>query len=366
MKTFELLKDFIDDYLGHEEAVFFSFLVILFALMLLLLVEILAPVVTGVVIAYVLSGLVERLSRAGMQEIVSVSTVFIGFVGLVLGFFLLLIPLLWQQAASFAAVLPGLMRTIQTGWEDLAEAYPEILARADFSSLPVWVTGEWTNMGGAVLETAFSQLFSIFGIFIYFFIVPFSVFFVLKDGRKFRAWISAILPENRVMLTVVAREMDLQLGNYIRGKCAQILIVGSVSFSIFYFLLDLNYSALLAAAVGLSVVVPIVGFVAVTFPVVGVALAQFGWSDHLALVMICYLIIQLLDAYVLTPMLFSEANDLHPLIIIVSVLVFGSIWGFWGVFFAIPMALLVKVIISAWPTRRSSLGVEGRTGEKDE
>jgi putative permease len=122
----------------------------------------------------------------------------------------------------------------------------------------------------------------------------------------------------------------------------------------------------LAAAVGLSVVVPIVGFVAVTFPVVGVALAQFGWSDHLALVMICYLIIQLLDAYVLTPMLFSEANDLHPLIIIVSVLVFGSIWGFWGVFFAIPMALLVKVIISAWPTRRSSLGVDGRTGEKDE
>ena len=60
------------------------------------------------------------------------------------------------------------------------------------------------------------------------------------------------------MLTALARENDLQLGNYIRGKCAQILIVGSVSFSIFYFLLDLNYSALLAAAVGLSVVVPIV------------------------------------------------------------------------------------------------------------
>ena len=226
-------------------------------------------------------------------------------------------------------------RQIQTGWQELAEVYPEILTRAEFSSLPGWVTGDWANMGGAVLETAFSQLFSIFGIFIYFFIVPFSVFFVLKDGRKFRAWISAILPENRVMLTAVAREMDLQLGNYIRGKCAQILIVGSVSFSLFYFLLDLNYSALLGAAVGLSVVVPIVGFLAVTFPVFGVALAQFGWSDSLAWVMICYLIIQVLDAFVLTPMLFSEANDLHPLIIIVAVLVFGSIWGFWGVFLSL-------------------------------
>ncbi len=356
MKTFELLKNFIDDYFGHEEAIFFSFLVILFALMLLLLVEILAPVVTGIVIAYVLSGLVARLSRAGMQEIVSVSFVFIAFVGVVLGFFLLLIPLLWQQAVSFAAVLPGLMKTIQTGWQELAEVYPEILTRGEFSSLPGWVTGDWANMGGAVLDTAFSQLFSIFGIFIYFFIVPFSVFFVLKDGRKFRAWVSAILPENRVMLTAVAREMDLQLGNYIRGKCAQILIVGSVSFSLFYFLLDLNYSALLGASVGLSVVVPIVGFLAVTFPVFGVALAQFGWTDSLAWVMICYLIIQVLDAYVLTPMLFSEANDLHPLIIIVAVLVFGSIWGFWGVFFAIPMALLVKVIIAAWPTRRSGFG----------
>ena len=120
--------------------------------MLLLLVEILAPVVTGVVIAYVLSGLVERLSRAGMQEIVSVSVVFIAFVGLVLGFFLLLIPLLWQQSVSFAAVLPGLMKTIQTGWRELAEVYPEILTRAEFSSLPGWVTGDWANMGGAVLE----------------------------------------------------------------------------------------------------------------------------------------------------------------------------------------------------------------------
>ena len=62
----------------------------------------------------------------------------------------------------------------------------------------------------------------------------------------------------------------------------------------------------------------------------------------------------------------SEMCIRDRLIIIVSVLVFGSIWGFWGVFFAIPMALLVKVIISAWPTRRSSLRVDGRTGEKDE
>ena len=66
-------------------------------------------------------------------------------------------------------------------------------------------------------------------------------------------------------------------------------------------------------------------------------------------VMIAYGIIQALDGNVLVPILFSEAVNLHPVAIIVAVLVFGGFWGLWGVFFAIPLATLVKAILSAWP-----------------
>ncbi len=67
--------------------------------------------------------------------------------------------------------------------------------------------------------------------------------------------------------------------------------------------------------------------------------------------MVAYLVIQGLDGNVLVPLLFSEVVDLHPIAIIAAVLVFGALWGFWGVFFAIPLATLVKAVFHAWPTQ---------------
>ena len=69
--------------------------------------------------------------------------------------------------------------------------------------------------------------------------------------------------------------------------------------------------------------------------------------------MTVYFIIQALDGNVVVPLLFSEVVDLHPVAIIVAVLVFGGLWGFWGVFFAIPLATLVQAILVAWPTDES-------------
>jgi len=62
-----------------------------------------------------------------------------------------------------------------------------------------------------------------------------------------------------------------------------------------------------------------------------------------------YVTIHVLDGNILVPILFSEAVNLHPVAIIVAVLVFGGIWGFWGIFFAIPLATLVKALLNAWP-----------------
>jgi putative permease len=66
--------------------------------------------------------------------------------------------------------------------------------------------------------------------------------------------------------------------------------------------------------------------------------------------MLAYGIIQALDGNVVVPLLFSEAVNLHPVAIIVAVLVFGGLWGFWGVFFAIPLATLVMAVLHAWPS----------------
>ena len=81
----------------------------------------------------------------------------------------------------------------------------------------------------------------------------------------------------------------------------------------------------------------------------GVALFQFGLGTEFWSCFAVYLIIQGLDGNLLVPVLFSEAVNLHPLVIILSVVIFGGLWGFWGVFFAIPLATLIKAVVHAWP-----------------
>jgi len=109
------------------------------------------------------------------------------------------------------------------------------------------------------------------------------------------------------------------------------------------------FTMLISMLVGFSVLIPYIGAAVVTIPVAIVAFIQFGFTAEFAWVMIAYGIIQLLDGNVLVPVLFSEVVSLHPVAIIVAVLVFGGIWGFWGVFFAIPLATLVNAVLRAWP-----------------
>jgi len=108
------------------------------------------------------------------------------------------------------------------------------------------------------------------------------------------------------------------------------------------------YALLLACLVGISVVIPYIGMIVVTIPVVVIGLVQFGATAEFSYMIIVYLVIQALDGNVLVPLLYAGVVKLHPIAIIAAVLIFGGIWGFWGLFFAIPLATLVKSLLKAW------------------
>ena len=187
---------------------------------------------------------------------------------------------------------------------------------------------------------------------IYAFLVPLMVFFLLKDKRQLIDGVSRFLPRNRTLASKVWVEMQQQIANYIRGKLVEILVVTAVTYAIFL-TFGLNYPLLLAVAVGFSVLVPYIGAVLVTIPVVLVAIFQFGDTHTFWYILIAFVVSQLLDGNLLVPFLFSEVVNLHPLIIIIAVLIFGGLWGFWGVFFAIPLATLVKAVVNAWPSNET-------------
>ena len=175
----------------------------------------------------------------------------------------------------------------------------------------------------------------------------------MKDKDRIWAWFGNMLPKDRILVSQVSDEMDLQLGKYIRGKFLEIMVVGVVTY-IGFAILGIKYSILLSVIVGLSVLIPYIGAAAVTIPVVLIAFFQWGWTNEFFWLVGFIAVTQALDGTVLVPWLFSGLVNLHPIAIIVSVLVFGGLWGFWGVFFAIPLATLVSAVFHAWPSIDSS------------
>jgi putative permease len=307
-----------------------------------------APVLTGLILAFLLQGLVGRLEKLGSPHLLAIAVAMIVLIGTVATAVLLVVPLLWQQAADLLALAPTLVGMLRDGLSNLAEAFPEFITEEQILGVVNESSKELGNLSGVLLESAFSQVFSLFGLLIYLVLVPISVFFLLKDKELLMAHLASLLPKDRPLLDAVGSQMNAQLGNYVRGKAIEILLVGTVSFITFLFF-GLNYAALLGVLVGISVLIPFIGAAIVTLPVFMIAVLQFGWSLDLAWVMLAYAVIQFLDGNVLVPLLFSEAVDLHPITIIIAILAFGGLWGLWGVFFAIPLATFIKAIYVAWP-----------------
>ncbi|WP_448092052.1 AI-2E family transporter [Pseudomonas lini] len=347
---FKVLRDWIQRYFSDEEAVVLAVLLFLAFTAVLTLGGMLAPVLAGMVLAYLMQGLVVTLERLRMPGGVAVGLVFALFMGLLLVFIIIVVPLLWHQLITLFNELPGMLAKWQSLLLLLPERYPHLVSDEQVLQAIEVARGEIGKFGQWALTFSLSSLPLLVNIMIYLVLVPILVFFFLKDREMIGQWVRSYLPRERALITRVAQEMNRQIANYIRGKVIEIFICGGVTY-IAFVALGLNYSALLALLVGVSVVVPYVGAVVVTVPVLLIALFQWGWSDQFIYLMAVYGIIQTLDGNVLVPLLFSEAVNLHPVAIICAVLLFGGLWGFWGVFFAIPLATLFKAVLDAWPRK---------------
>ncbi|WP_415891700.1 AI-2E family transporter [Neptuniibacter sp. PT8_73] len=344
----KIFSKWIERYFSDEEALLLFVLLGAALLVILTLGQALAPVFAGIILAFLMQGGVNRLKQLNVPHLLSVILVFLAFVGGLAALFLIVMPLAWRQAVNLFNELPGILSEIQSVLLLLPQKYPEFISEARILELIDLAAAELSQMGQLVVTFSLNSITGVMALLIYLVLVPILVFFFLKDGAVMTKWWVSFLPEKRDMMTSVWTEMDDQIANYIRGKAIEIIVVGTVTYITFIFL-GINYAALLGILVGLSVLIPYIGAALVTIPVALIAFFQWGWSSEFMTLMVAYGIIQALDGNALVPLLFSEAVNLHPVAIIVAVLVFGGLWGFWGLFFAIPLATLIKAILSSWP-----------------
>ena len=330
-----------------------SLLVILLAFGLIILVtmgKMLAPLLAALIIAYLLEGAVSKLQAKDISRFISVNVVYSLFLVFMAFILFGLMPLLSKQVSQFFQEVPEMMRNIQGLLLRLPEQYPDLVSEEYVWELNSNLRDSFSALGQNVLSFSLASMPAVVTILVYLILVPLMIFFFLKDKVVVIDWMASFLPKERHLVNEVWIEMDAQIGNYVRGKFNEILIVGSASYIVFV-ILGLNYAFLLAMVVGLSVLIPYIGAAIVTLPVALVGYFQWGLNAdyNFTWLMISYFVIQFLDGNVLVPILFSEAVNLHPIAIIVAILVFGGLWGFWGVFFAIPLATLVKALINVWP-----------------
>jgi len=344
----ELLKNWFKRSFSDPQVVILGVVLLVGFVIVVGLGKWLAPLFAGLVIAYLLEAVVGALQRLGLPRLPAVVLVFLVFLALMLFLLLGFVPRISRQLTQLVQQFPNYLAQGQDLLTQLPAKYPQLVSEEQLQALMSALGQEMANTGQQLLSWSLSSVAVVFGLVIFLVLVPVLVFFFLKDKEMMIHWFVEFLPKERSLVTRVWDEAETQIANYVRGKVTEIFIVGSVTY-ITFILLGLQYSALLATFVGISVLIPYVGAAVVTLPIALVAYFQYGWGWEFGQVLIAYGVIQALDGNVLVPLLFSEVVNLHPVAIILAILVFGGLWGFWGIFFAIPLATLVQAILRAWP-----------------
>lgn len=344
--------DFINDWFrrhfADRQLVILIVVMASVALALYLVGDIMTPVITAIIIAFLLQGGINRLERYGVPHWLAFWLAFItGFAGFLV-LLLMLLPIMIREGVALIQQVPSMMGQARRILSQLPEEYPDLITQSQLNDIIGTVSAEILELGQTLLSYSFTSAVTVFALIVYAVLVPFMVFFMVRDKDRILAWILAFLPEERPLTNQVWSEIDRYIDAYIQGKVWEILIIGTITY-ITFALLGLQYAVLLATITGLSVLIPYIGAFGVSVPVAFVAFYQFGISAEFAYVVGAYIVIQILDGNVLVPLLFSEAVSLHPVAIIIAVLFFGGLWGFWGVFFAIPLATVFSAVISAWP-----------------
>jgi putative permease len=313
-------------------------------LLIAFLGEPLLPFFIGLVIAYFLDGGVRYVMRWKDSRALAVAVVFATFL---LCYVLALIgplQLAARQTVQLGRNAPAILEQLQRLALAASQHLEEIVPMERQEHMRQLLAEKVRGMGELLLGKTLASIPEATTWAIYLVLIPLIVFFLLKDKQSLQRAMLRLLPQDRELVDKVWWEVEGKIANYVRGKVWEILIVGTVT-AVVFAMLGFRYPAVVGLISGISVVIPFVGAFAVAVPVFILGYVQWGWGSDLGWLLLAYVTIQVVDGNILVPLIFSEAVKLHPLAILLGVVIFGSLWGFWGVFFAIPLATLGKSLL---------------------
>lgn len=305
------------------------------------------PVILAFIAYYLINPIVNLLELLHIKRVWGIIIIILGFSGLLTGLILLAAPAIELQVNEMIRTFPVYFKQMGEGiksWIDHSvlgpyydEGYQWVTTMlSDFPSKIENYLGE-TYVG--ILNVANTLT----NVFIAIFTFPFILFFLLKDNAAFKTYSVRLLPPRyREGANQILRNMDVQVGSYIRG---QIIVASCIGILLFigYFIIGLDYAITLAIIAAVTSVVPYLGPMIAISPAVIIAIVDSPFM--LLKLAIVWAAVQFLEGNFISPNIMGRTMQIHPLTIIIVLLVGGNLFGLIGVILGIPGYAILKVIV---------------------
>jgi predicted PurR-regulated permease PerM len=318
-------------------------------LALLALKDVLLPFLIGIVIAYALNPLANRLSALGLNRTVASALIVAALIVVIVLLLVFLVPLLVNQVQSLGLTMPGeldRLRGVVEGWakERLGDRFGEFKAGLDRAVADL--SSNWSAIAGVVAKSVWAQGLALVNFLSLLLITPLVVFYLLVDWHPMLEKIEAWLPrDHKQTISQLANEINDAISAFIRGQglvCFALALIYAVGLS----LIGLRYGLLIGLATGVLSFIPFVGWALGLIMASTLALLQF-WPDTLPLLKVLgvFAFGQVIDAALLSPKIVGSKIGLHPVWLIAALFVFSYLFGFAGVLVAVPVAAAVAVLV---------------------
>jgi predicted PurR-regulated permease PerM len=332
----------------RQQLFFWTGALVLFFLLAYVLRPILLPFVAGPVIAYFLDPMVRALERRGVRRSLGAATALLLFVLALLVIAALLLPLVELQVEELAGRVPALFGEAR-GWvERLMHFAEQRLSRAEVEKLRDMLASgasEFASWAGGLVQELLTSARALANLVLLIFITPIVAFLLLRDWTRIIAKVDSWLPRNHVaVIREQARLVDATLSGFMRGQLLVCLAIG-IYYSAALSIIRLEFGLILGILAGILTFIPYAGFATGFVLAVGLALAQSDRPYEIFWVLGVFAFGQVLESNVLAPKLVGERVHLHPVWVIFALLAFGTVFGFLGVFLALPAASVIGVLV---------------------
>jgi predicted PurR-regulated permease PerM len=320
----------------------------LLVLAIAMIKDVLLPFVAGIVLAYFLHPLVDRLVAMGLNRIAASALLVAGGAALI-ALLVLILPLLFSQMQQFAVALPGEIergRDVIGVWarERLGDNFADF--DAGLKQATETLSQNWTSLVGWAATSIWDQSLAIFNFVSLLLVTPLVVFYLLIDWEKMLSRIDSWLPRDHApTLRVLAADINDAISAFIRGQGTVCLIL-ALFYAVGLSAAGLNYGLLIGIVTGLLAFIPFVGWALGLITATGLAVVQF-WPDYLPIlgVVAVFLAAQAFDAGFLSPNIVGSKIGLHPVWLIFALFVFAYLFGFVGTLIAVPVAAAIGVLV---------------------